>query len=100
MSSLQRRRFLAAAAATPTLLDQEPAEAGRFPSGLATTLPHGPPRRCPGIATACRPTLVPRPSLHDDPGSENWAEIVAKPGSTRLIPPIIAARTAVASRLR
>lgn len=44
MSYLQRRRFLAAAAA-PALLDQEPAEAGKLLSGSVATLAHGPPRR-------------------------------------------------------
>ena len=76
MSYLQRRRFLAVAATTPTLMDQEPAEGGRFPSGLVTTRPHRPPRRCPGIAAACHPTPVPRPP--HDPGSENRAEIVTR----------------------
>ena len=64
MSYLQRRGFLAAATATHTLLDQEPAEAGRLSirsGNKATTFWQG--RRCPGIASdvpqshACEPDL-------------------------------------------
>jgi hypothetical protein len=98
MSYPQRRRFLAAAAARPTLLDREPAEAGRssIRSGnKATTWIAAPMSRdCRGVPhLACAPPP-------NDPGSENRAEIVATRGSSRLIRPIIAARTTVASRLR
>jgi hypothetical protein len=66
MSHQQREEFLAAAgffaATTDTLMNEVPAEAGKFPSGLVTTLPHGPPRRFPEIAAVCRPTPATRPS--------------------------------------
>jgi hypothetical protein len=66
MSQMERREISAAAglvaATTATLMNQEPAEGGKFPSGLVTTLPHGPPRRCPEIAAVCRPTPAPLPT--------------------------------------
>ncbi len=60
MSYPQRRRFLAAAAATPTLVDQEPAEAGRLSirSGNKTTTWTAAPmsRDCRGMPhLACAP---------------------------------------------
>jgi hypothetical protein len=58
MSYLRRRRFLAAAAATPTLLDQEPAEAGRLSirsGNNATTWTSAPMSRdCGGVPAHAR----------------------------------------------